>query len=127
MIPSWWEELADQAASELSKYLVKTAQSGITGKLLSRSKGWRENCQEIEGPTSNEPVVYKGLGLSLSAEVQNADKMYPHFCSGNDHSIFGPTMIGIATAMIGLRGREFFHGLAPGFRRTQNHCQVTSD
>jgi len=31
VIPSWWEELADQAASELSKYLVKTAQSGITG------------------------------------------------------------------------------------------------
>jgi len=31
--------------------------------------------------------------------------MYPHFCSGNDYSIVGLTMIGIATAMIGLRGR----------------------
>jgi hypothetical protein len=64
VIPSWWEELADQAASELSKYLVKTAQSGITGKLLSRSKGWRDECQEIDtnnidGP-SNEPVVCEG-------------------------------------------------------------------
>ena len=38
-----------------------------------------------------------------------------------------PAMIGIATAMIGLRGREFVHGLAPGFKRTQNHCQVMSD
>ena len=68
VIPSWWEELADQAAAELSKYLVKTAQSGITGKLLSRSKGWRENCQEIDteeidGPTSNEPAVCKGCGV----------------------------------------------------------------
>jgi len=67
LTPSWWEELADQAAAELSKYLVKTAQSGITGKLLSRSKGWRENCQkidseEIEEPTSDEPVVCKGCG-----------------------------------------------------------------
>ena len=64
VIPSWWEELADQAASELSKYLVKTAQSGITGKLLSRSKGWRDECQgidtnNIDGP-SNEPVVCEG-------------------------------------------------------------------
>jgi len=41
--------------------------------------------------------------------------------------VWRPTMIGIATAMIGLRGREFFHGLAPGFKRTQNHCQVMSD
>lgn len=67
LIPSWWEELADQAAAELSKYLVKTAQSGITGKLLSRSKGWRENCrkndsEEIEEPTSDEPDVCKGCG-----------------------------------------------------------------
>ena len=38
-----------------------------------------------------------------------------------------PAMIGIAKAMIGLRGREFFHGLAPGFKRTQNHWQVMSD
>ena len=41
--------------------------------------------------------------------------------------VWRPTMIGIATAMIGLRGREFVHGLAPGFKRTQNHCQVMSD
>ncbi len=38
-----------------------------------------------------------------------------------------PAMIGIAKVMIGLRGREFFHGLAPGFKRTQNHCQIMSD
>ena len=38
-----------------------------------------------------------------------------------------PAMIGIAKAMIGLRGGEFFHGLAPGFKRTQNHWQVMSD
>ena len=36
-------------------------------------------------------------------------------------------MTGIAKAMIGLRGGEFFHGLAPGFKRTQNHWQVMSD
>ena len=33
----------------------------------------------------------------------------------------------LAPAMIGLRGREFFHGLTPGFKRTQNHWQVMSD
>jgi len=60
-VEHWWEELADQAADELSKYLVKTAQSGITGKLLSRSKGWRDRCQvkdfeDVEA-VAGEPVV----------------------------------------------------------------------
>ena len=30
-------------------------------------------------------------------------------------------MTGIAKAMIDLRGRKFFHGLALGLKRTQNH------
>lgn len=38
-----------------------------------------------------------------------------------------PAMIGIAKVMIDLRGREFFHGLARGFKRTRNHWQVMSD
>ena len=38
-----------------------------------------------------------------------------------------PAMIGIAKAMIDFRGREFFHGLARGFKRARNHWQVMSD
>ena len=61
-LPSWWDEIANQASEEMSKYLVKTAQSGISGKLISRSKGWRDNCQDVEpepldGPSTGEPVV----------------------------------------------------------------------
>ena len=36
-------------------------------------------------------------------------------------------MIGIAKAMVDLRGREFFHGLVRGFERARNHWQVMSD
>ena len=36
-------------------------------------------------------------------------------------------MIGIAKAMVDLRGREFFHGLVRGFKRARNHWQVMSD
>ena len=36
-------------------------------------------------------------------------------------------MTGIAKAMIDFRGREFFHGLARGFKRARNHWQVMSD
>ena len=38
-----------------------------------------------------------------------------------------PAMIGIAKAMVDLRGREFFHGLVRGFKRARNHWQVMSD
>jgi len=56
LIPSWWEELANQAAEELSKYLVKTAKNGISGKLLSRSTGWRDNCQDVEDDQGDTPT-----------------------------------------------------------------------
>ena len=36
-------------------------------------------------------------------------------------------MIGIAKAMVDLRGREFFHGRVRGFKRARNHWQVMSD
>lgn len=49
------------------------------------------------------------------------------FCSSNDHPILATAMIGIAKVMIDLRGREFFHGLARGFKRARNHWQVMSD
>ncbi len=68
-IPAWWEQLADQAAAELSKYLVKTAANGITGKLLSRSKGWREHCVPKDeelfggGPTKGEVVPCDSCGV----------------------------------------------------------------
>jgi len=69
-IPAWWEELAEQAAAELSKYLTKTADSGITGKLLSRSKGWREHCVMVDANLpqnsaegSGDPVPCDACGV----------------------------------------------------------------
>ena len=60
-------------------------------------------------------------------EPPNADTTYPHSCSSSDHAILATAMIGIAKAMVDLRGREFFHGLVRGFKRARNHWQVMSD
>ena len=38
-----------------------------------------------------------------------------------------PAMIGIAKAVVDLRGREFFHGLVRGFKWARNHWQVMPD
>jgi len=42
--PEAWDSVKHHVASEMAKYLVKTAESGFSRKLLSRSKGWRERC-----------------------------------------------------------------------------------